>query len=57
MKAGYSDTWLEPYVGYIFKIKEYVSGKKILDFGDGRSMSINGYLKYFSKPLKQKRVV
>lgn len=53
IKAGYSDTWLEPWVGFIFKIKEYKSGKKIAHTQDGFGLSINGYMKYFSKPLKR----
>ena len=50
MRAGYSDTWLAPWVGFVFKIHEYKSGLKLVD-GD-KNQKINGYLKYLSKPLK-----
>lgn len=49
-RAWDSDTWLAPWVGFVFKIHEYKSGLKLVD-GD-KNQKINGYLKYLSKPLK-----
>ena len=51
-KAGFSDTWLAPWVDYVFKIKEYVDGRKIMQMDKDRVITINGYMKYFSKPIK-----
>jgi len=52
-QAAWDNNWLSPWVGFIFYCKEYKDGRKVISLkNDGILESINGYVKYFSKPLK-----